>query len=199
MVRAHCGASCGSTSTATSRREGDMSAMTVGSSSDSTSPKPIVLTEDPTRARPAPAPAPMSTGTGLTHAGSPPCSSLSLRRAMSCPWEHLPSKSELHITSATTRKLLAPATGTMERSDWSSTSPSHSAKLLGPSHGWRPPPKQCAEVRPKVGEMIEAPQPSQLFDSGPLVGRAKNEYSTDAFLTTVPLMIRVSARDERSL
>mmetsp|Transcript_68882 Transcript_68882/g.179460 ORF Transcript_68882/g.179460 Transcript_68882/m.179460 type:complete len:231 (+) Transcript_68882:501-1193(+) len=168
-----------------------MSPMLAGSSSDSMSPKPIVLTEDPRRATPPPAP--VSTGTGLTHAGSPPCSNLSFRRAMSCPWEHLPSKSELHITSATTRKLLAPGTGTMERSGRSSTSPSHSAKLLGPSHGRRPPPKQCAEVRPKVGEMMEAPQPSQTSESGPRVGRAKNEYSAEAFRTTVPLMMRSTA------
>mmetsp|Transcript_68881 Transcript_68881/g.179456 ORF Transcript_68881/g.179456 Transcript_68881/m.179456 type:complete len:228 (+) Transcript_68881:510-1193(+) len=165
--------------------------MSLGSSLDSTSPKPTVLTEEPTRLMVRLAP--LSTGTGLTHAGSPSCPSRSRRRATSCPWEHFPSKSGLHRSSASTRTLLPPSIGAMERSDWSSTSPSHSARLVGPSHGLRPPPKQCAEVRPKVGEMMEAPQPSQTSESGPRVGRAKNEYSAEAFRTTVPLMMRSTA------
>mmetsp|Transcript_24250 Transcript_24250/g.38840 ORF Transcript_24250/g.38840 Transcript_24250/m.38840 type:complete len:103 (+) Transcript_24250:736-1044(+) len=70
-------------------------------------------------------------------------------------------------------------------------SPIHTAIRLGPVHGAMPPPKQCADVNAKVGEIMDAPHPSHSSESALLVGKTNIACSFDDLSTTVPLMIRI--------
>lgn len=60
---------------------------------------------------------------------------------------------------------------------------------MGPVQGVSPPPKQCADVKAKVGEMIDAPHPNHSSESPVLVGKANIACKGEDGPTTVPLMI----------
>mmetsp|Transcript_104765 Transcript_104765/g.291767 ORF Transcript_104765/g.291767 Transcript_104765/m.291767 type:complete len:248 (+) Transcript_104765:281-1024(+) len=177
----------------TSRRFRDGPSMVVGSSMLSVLPKPIATWD---WLRPAPSIPFRSSATGEIQAGN---GFESLSSAMSWPCEHLPSKFGWQIRSASTRKLVPPGKGATLLPPTSWTSPSQSAMCRESEQGRKPPPKQCAAVTPKVGEMIEAPQPSHMSVPGLCVGSAKYEYFSEGRCTTVPLMMRKCCRSTDAL
>merc|ERR1719203_630404 len=146
------------------------------------------VTDFPTKAVGALA---LSIGTDVTQSGT---AFFNCRSAMSWPWEQWPSHSGWQITVASVRKCCPSSlAGTMYGSD-SLTSPTHTA-MSGPcEHGLIPPPKQCAAETANVGEMIDAPQPSQRFPSALDVGNAKKEKFAKGCWTTEPLTILVELR-----